>query len=344
MTLVDPFWAGALIHGAGSDLERLRAAGHAPPDVPYGALAEACGDLDRARRWLAAPPLRTRGRLLTCLDPGWPQRLRALDDAPAALLVEGDPACLASRPSVAIVGTRRCTAYGRSVARTLGRALAAAGAVVVSGLARGVDAWAHHGAVEAGRTVAVLGHGLGHMSPASNRALRDAIVANGGAVVSIWPDDFEATRWTFPRRNRWIAALSDHVVVVEAPARSGALITASEALSMHVEGPSPVWAVPGPIGVDASAGCLLLLSEGARVVRSVESFVDAVVGRRPPAAPVDDAWLARLCAGASLDEVARLRGVSTLELVRELTRLELRGEVVRLPGQRYARGGGPSHA
>jgi len=341
---VDPFWSGALAFGRRDDLLRLVAMGCEPPHVPYGPLAEATGDLDRARRWLAAPPLRTRGRLLTCLDPAWPARLDLLDDAPAALLVEGDPACLSAPVAVAIVGTRRCTAYGRSVARTLARALGRAGVMVVSGLARGVDAWAHHGAVEAGRTVAVLGHGLGHTSPASNRRLRDEIVERGGAVVSTWPDDFEATKWSFPRRNRWIAALSDHVVVVEAPERSGALITATEAWSMHVEGPSPVWAVPGPVGAPASAGCLRLLSEGARVVRSVEAFVREVTGRGAEAAVPDELWLTRLCAGASLDEVAKLRGVSTLELVRELTRLEVRGVVVRLPGRRYARGGSPSHA
>lgn len=344
MPLIEPFWSGALLHGRLEDIERLVALGYTPPDVPYDALAQACGDLERARRWLDTPAQPTLGRVVTCLDADWPVRLRGVDDAPPVLLVEGDPACLSIRPAVAVVGTRRCTAYGRSVARTLGRALGAAGAVVVSGLARGIDAWAHHGAVDAGRTIGVLGHGLAHMSPASNRRLRADIVARGGAVVSTWPDTFEATKWSFPRRNRWIAALSDHVVVVEAPEQSGALITATEATSMPLDAPRPVWAVPGPIGVGASSGCLLLLSEGARVLRSVESFVDEVVGRPVPGGAGDEAWLTRLCAGASLDDVARLRGISTLELVREVTRLELRGELVRLPGQRYARAGSSNHA
>lgn len=332
MDVLEPFWAGALRYGCGENMERLASFGIPLDQVDVEVLVAAGVERRRAARWLRCGPLETRGIAVRWTDPAYPEALRALK-GPPVLLVEGDVRCLASARSVGVVGTRRCTAYGRSVARTLGRALAAQGVVVVSGLARGIDACAHQGAMEVGRTVAVLGHGLAFTSPRSHWRLREELVERGGLVVSVWPDAQEPAVWTFPRRNRWIAALSQHVVVVEAPLRSGALITAEQAIQLE----RTVWAVPGQIGQPAGEGCLQLIHEGsAKMVCSTNALLREVTGRAPPR---DEDWLERLCAGASLDEIAQLRGLSTMEVVREVTRLELAGRLVRLPGQRYARAG-----
>lgn len=334
-TEIQSFWVGAMLYGTVEEVDGVLRMGVSPHRIGESHLVQAGVTPRRARAWVRTSSSRTRGGVITAVDRRYPARLRGIPDAPPVLLVEGDASCLDIGPSVGIVGTRACTAYGRSLARTLGHALARQGALVVSGLARGIDAAAHQGAADGGRTLAVLGHGLAHTSPASNLALRHRIIERGGLVLSTWPDAVEPARWTFPRRNRWIAALSQHVVVVEAPVRSGALITARDALEL---GGSRVWAAPGPVGASASAGCLELIRRGdAQVLTSVAQLVQAVTGALPPQ---EQDWVARLCAGASLDEVARMRDVSTLELLRELTRLELMGEVVRLPGQRYARTGG----
>jgi DNA processing protein len=244
------------------------------------------------------------------------------------LLVEGDPAVLA-RPAVAIVGTRACTAYGRGVARHLAASLAQAGVVVVSGLARGIDGEAHLATLGVGPTVAVVGHGLGTTAPPSHADLRRRLVACGGVVVSTWPDDEPPRPWHFPERNAWIAGLAQLVVVVEAPARSGALITARAALAEGRE----VAAVPGPLGAPASVGCLELIEEGARVVADVARFVASIA---PSATPGPEAWLADLFAGVDLDAIARRRGRTVAEVLAEVARLEVEGRVVRVPGGRYA--------
>ena len=189
--------------------------------------------------------------VITVADSRYPAALRRTGSPPPVLCVEGSLDVL-QRPAVAIVGTRDCTGYGRRVARRLAEQLAQGGRVVVSGLARGIDEEAHLGACDAGATVAVLGHGLGHTAPASHRGLRRRIVAQGGAMVSAWPDDVAPRPFTFPQRNAWISGLSDAVVVVEAGERSGALITARWASQDGRE----VFAVPGPVGAPASAGCL----------------------------------------------------------------------------------------
>ncbi|MBD0290482.1 MAG: DNA-protecting protein DprA, partial [Thermoleophilia bacterium] len=162
-------------------------------------------------------------------DAGYPPLLAQLDDPPERLFVRGAPSVLA-RTSVAVVGARSCSAYGAHVACTLARELAAAGVVVVSGLARGVDSEAHRGALEArGLTVAVLGCGIDRDYPVRHAGLARAI-AERGAVVSEWGPGAEPAPWRFPARNRIIAGLAAATVVVEARERSGALITADFAL------------------------------------------------------------------------------------------------------------------
>ena len=261
-------------------------------------------------------------------DPNYPRCLMELPDAPPVLFLEGNRSCL-DVPGAAVVGTRNCTVYGAANARRLAGSLAAAGMIVVRGLARGIDSHAHRAAMEVGKTIAVLGHGLGHTSPRSNRLLRSSIVDRDGLIVSTWPDDVAPRPYMFPRRNRWIAALSQLIAVVEAPVRSGALITASAALELGRD----VWAVPGQLGASASAGCNRLIAQGAGLIWDVDEFVGFVTGCSQNR---QEDWLQLLFAGAPLDAVARKRNCSVVDLLAELSMMELKGEVVKLPGQQYA--------
>jgi len=185
-------------------------------------------------------------------DERYPAGLRTAPAAPWALIGRGDPVRLGRlepSASVAVVGSRRATSYGREVARELGRDLAREGVVVVSGLAFGIDACAHRGALEAGSTVAVLGCGPDVAYPASHRALWRQI-SERGLVLSELPPGTGAWRWTFPARNRIVAGLCGMTVVVEAAQRSGSLITANLAADLGRE----LGAVPGPVSSRASAG------------------------------------------------------------------------------------------
>lgn len=210
----------------------------------------------------------------------FPERLRAIFDPPPALYLRGDgaPELLASR-AVAVVGARACSPYGAQVARMLGRELAGAGLVVVSGLARGVDGEAHRGVLEAeGLTVAVLGCGIDRDYPASNAQLSRRI-EDRGLVVSEYEPGVEPAPWRFPARNRIIAGLCEAVVVVEARERSGALITADFALDEGRE----VFAVPGEITAALSAGTNALLKLGATPLTSAQDVLDALGIERTPA-------------------------------------------------------------
>lgn len=337
MDTISSFWSGAQRLADHLDLDVLaqRAGG-------WDALVRAdAGDLvglgcppELAHRWLSTPPQTTQGKAITRLHPAYPASLARRRGAPPVLFVGGELALL-QRRAIAVVGTRRCTPYGASVARHLGSALGRAGLVTVSGLARGIDTHAHRGAMRTGETLAVLGHGLAHTSPPSNTDLREAIEGSGGTVVTTFPDEHSPARWTFPSRNRWIAGLAECVVIVEAPRGSGALITAR----LAVEHDIPVYVIPGHVGVSACQGSNELIEAGAIPLLDVDAFVArqaglARPGERPP-------WLAHLLAGGTLEESARLRGASALDLLEELTRMELLGQVVRLPGGRYAAGGGP---
>jgi DNA processing protein len=190
--------------------------------------------------------------VVTLDDPEYPERLRRVDMPPPLLFVRGSLAALTAPASVAVVGTRRPTDKGRLIAAWIGSALARAGAVVVSGLAVGIDGAAHAAVVAEGMpTVAVLGGGHARLFPKAHERLADAIVAAGGAVVAELPPETPATRGTFPRRNRLVSGLSDATVVVEAGRRSGALITAGWALEQGRE----CFLVPGPLDAPTSEGC-----------------------------------------------------------------------------------------
>jgi len=211
--------------------------------------------------------------LLTIEDPDYPSYLKEIPGPPGVLYCEGRTASL-RQPSVAVVGSRRPTFYGRAVAENLARGLASRGCVVVSGLAVGIDAAAHRGALGEGETVAVLGCGIDVRYPRENRSLAREI-AEKGAVVSEFPLGTKPERGNFPIRNRIISGLSLGVVVVEAAAKSGSLITAGFALDQNRE----VMAVPGNITSDASRGANRLIKEGARLV---ENWEDAAAGLPAP--------------------------------------------------------------
>jgi DNA processing protein len=260
-------------------------------------------------------------------EPGFPPRLAAIHDPPVGLFVRGPAGLeLLTRPTVAVVGARACSSYGTAVALALGRELAAAGVVVVSGLARGVDAAAHRGALEAGVTVAVLGCGVDRDYPRAHASLAAAI-AQRGLVVSEYAPGVEPAPWRFPARNRIVAGLAQATVVVEARERSGALITADLALDEGRE----VLAVPGEITSRLSHGANHLLRLGATPVTCVADVL-AVVGVRPaPAAgPVLEPRLAAVRAAvadapAAVDEIVRHTGLSPAEVAAALAELELLG-------------------
>jgi DNA processing protein len=262
----------------------------------------------------------------------YPGSLRDAADAPWALIGRGDPGLLAGLEpfgAVTVVGARRATSYGREVARELGRELAAAGLVVVSGLAFGIDACAHRGALDGGRTIAVLGCGADVAYPASHRSLWRRICERD-LVLSELPPGATPWKWTFPARNRIMAALAGMTVVVEAAVRSGSLITADLAADLGRD----LGAVPGPVTSRASAGPNNLLAGGACVVRGAQDVLDAMLGagaRRldrtgPSLSPDLAAVLAAVDAGASGgDAVAAALDVSGPAAGAALARLELLG-------------------
>jgi DNA processing protein len=206
----------------------------------------------------------------------YPDSLRDAADAPWALVGRGEASLLDGlQPcdAVTVVGARRATSYGREIARELARELASAGIVVVSGMAFGVDACAHRGALDGGRTIAVLGCGPDVAYPASHRSLWRRI-GEAGLVISELPPGAKPWRWTFPARNRIMAALAGMTVVVEAAARSGSLITADLAADLGRE----IGAVPGPVTSRASAGPNNLLAGGACLIRDAQDVLDAMLG------------------------------------------------------------------
>jgi DNA processing protein len=209
---------------------------------------------------------------ICCHDPLYPAGLRSCPTAPPALVGKGDPGLLpvlARANVVTIVGSRRATSYGRGVARELGRDLAEAGIAVASGMAFGIDSSAQRGALEAGRTVAVLGCGADIAYPASHRPLWRKIVETGLVLSELAPGT-PPHRWTFRARNRILAALGGVTVVVEAAEHSGSMSTARRALAIG----RPVGAVPGPANSCLSAGPNQLLAEGARLIRSAQDVLD----------------------------------------------------------------------
>jgi DNA processing protein len=264
-----------------------------------------------------------------------PRLLRAIHDPPQRLHVRGAaPVELLERRLIAVVGARACSAYGTTVARALGRSLAEAGAVVVSGLARGIDAAAHRGALEAGApTIAVLGCGIDRDYPAAHAELSRTIRATG-LVVSEYESGVEPAPWRFPARNRIIAGLCAATIVVEARARSGALITADFALE---EG-RDVLAVPGEITSALSQGTNQLIRIGALPLTSVTEAIELLgfealsTPKRDLSAPAEELLAAVRAAPGDVDRLARTLGRSAADVATGLVELELAGLVINVEG------------
>ena len=253
--------------------------------------------------------LRTLGVLaVTIEEPSYPARLAAIAMPPHVLYLRGAHAALSGARAVAVVGTRRATSAGRSTAVRIATALVAADATVVSGLAFGIDGAAHDATLRAGgTTVAVIGGGHASVGAAAHARLAEAIVARGGAVVSELAPDVPPSTGTFPRRNRLISGLTDATVVVEAPAKSGALITASWALEQG----RACFLVPGPIDSRTAAGCLAFLREFpevAHIVAGVPQLI-ADLGYAGDAAADRDALAAATSQDLGRTEAAVARGL-----------------------------------
>jgi DNA processing protein len=231
-------------------------------------------------------------RLLACADPAYPAALRDLPDAPPILWVRGDPGCLA-RPVIALVGARNASSLGLRMARALAAELSEAGHVIASGLARGIDTAAHGASLDRG-TAAVMAGGIDVIYPSENTALSERIVA-AGCLLSEQPPGLVPQARHFPARNRLISGLARAVVVIEAAAKSGSLITARTALDQGRE----VMAVPGhPIDARA-AGCNMLIRDGATLVRSAADVIEAL-----PRPPMPDQAEMPLAPGAATSDIA----------------------------------------
>jgi len=286
--------------------------------------------------------------VVTLEDADYPKLLREIADPPLALYIKGS--LPAEEIAIAVVGSRHASLYGMQTAERLGYDLALRGVTVVSGLARGIDGASHRGALKAGgRTVAVLGSGLTHLYPPEHEELSAQIVEQG-AVISEYPMETLPEPYNFPRRNRLISGLSLGVVVVEAAARSGALITANCALEQGRE----VFAVPGPITTPTSQGTHHLLKEGAKLVTSVEDILEelrvtpqpvrpaaARASAHEPADLVPEEQRVFACLSRDepcyIDTIAEDSGMDAAEVSSALLHLELRHLVWQLPGKRFIR-------
>ncbi len=297
--------------------------------------------IDQTLHWLQ----NSRHHFLTLADPRYPQALLDIPDPPIVLYVKGHLARLHA-PAIAIVGSRNASAQGLLNAGQFAASLSQTGFVVVSGLAMGIDAAAHAGALHhAGSTVAVIGTGIDIVYPARNRALAMRI-ADEGCVVSEYALGTGALAANFPRRNRLISGLSRAVLVIEAAARSGSLITARVA----VEQGRDVYAIPGSIHAPLSKGCHWLIKQGAKLVESAQDVLEEIAPAGPVAtarsleSPALPAMLAALLSALGFDPVdsdtlVARTGLDVAALSGQLLELELLGCLEVLPGGNYRRVG-----
>jgi len=352
----------------GLDADRLRAVAGCSADLellerPDRALLASLGLTTSGVAWLAAPDearidadlrwLEASGTaLLASTEAAYPELLRCSPDAPAVLFVRGNPASLLE-PQLAMVGTRNPTAGGRATAREFAASFARLGLGITSGLALGIDAACHEGALDAGGiTVAVLGCGLDRVYPRENTALADRVVASG-ALISEFPPGTPALREHFPQRNRIIAGLAHGTLVIEAARKSGSLITARLAGVAGRE----VFALPGSIHNPLARGCHELIRQGAKLVECIEdvltelkiSLAHQLLGCPAQPAPgtsvagpvLDKAYKILLDAlafePASVDSLIERTGMNSESIASMLLILELDGHVAPHPGGRYSR-------
>ena len=287
--------------------------------------------------------------IVTVADPGYPELLRRIDEPPLLLYIDGNPDVL-PLPSLAIVGSRNPTHGGTRNAHDFAQHLGGAGFCIVSGLAQGIDAAAHHGALDGGgATIAVLGHGIDRIYPAVNQQLAHAIAAHG-ALVSEFPLGVHPERQNFPQRNRLISGISLGTIVVEAARRSGSLITARLAGEQGRE----VFALPGSIHNPLARGCHQLIRQGAKLVETADDIVSELAPltghvlqttvesttKRTSSMSNDDEYqvLANFLSHDPIhvDELVRQSGLTIDEVSSMLLILELEGKVEKLAGGHYS--------
>jgi len=280
----------------------------------------------------------------------YPASLRQSYDPPLVLYVWGD-VLERDQHALGVVGSRRCSHYGTHSARQFSFQLATSGFTIVSGLARGIDTHAHEGAIAAnGRTVAVIGSGLGQVYPAENMGLAEKIADGYGAVISEFPLNTPPSKKTFPMRNRIVAAWSQAILVVECPAWSGALITANLAGELG----KPIYAVPGPIDRPTSAGCNNLIREGGILVTGGQDILDDLsvlplhdhapfVEESPTHSSVELVGIEQQIVAALengemlMDELLSVTELPLPDVNATLLKLEIMGMVQQLPGSRFAK-------
>ncbi len=321
---------------------------YATPEVLSGIRAAADGKAAAREIRMARD---AGAEILTLGDPGYPKLLAQIHAPPPVLYLKGT-LLPEDETAVAIVGTRSATPYGLDHAERFGEELASLGITVVSGLAEGVDRAAHEGALKAGgRTIAVVGHGLSTLYPRHHEELAERVELSG-CILSEFPMEMQPHAGNFPRRNRVIAGLSLGVLVVEAPARSGALITAREAMEQGRE----VFALPGPVSSPQSRGTNALLKDGAKLVCQVRDILEELAPqlkdqlaryRAPAANPAPGADLTveeaqvfhAVPAGLStgVERIARATTLGPARLMSVLTGLELKGLVRQVPGRGFSR-------
>ncbi|MFA6311282.1 MAG: DNA-processing protein DprA [Sterolibacterium sp.] len=341
--LLRTFGLPAAIFGAG--LVALRGVID-PPLAERLLLTDAAiaAEIDATLAWAAEPG----NAVVTLADSAYPQALLTSADPPVLLYVKGRVDLL-NRPAMAIVGSRNATPQGIANAEAFAASLSGVGLTVVSGLALGIDAAAHRGALSAtgahsGSTVAVIGTGADRIYPARNRELARSI-ASHGAIVSEFPLNTPALAANFPRRNRLIAGLAKGCLVVEAAARSGSLITAR----LAAEAGRDVFAIPGSIHSPLAKGCHQLIKQGAKLVESAQDILEEIgwhaavadpdAGLNGPAIDAEGVTLLTLLGPdpCDIDTLAARSGLTPAALLAMLLELELDGHVASLPGGRYQR-------
>lgn len=336
---IGPVKLARLVSASGSVAD----AWHDYPDK----ISRAGGDIDVDREFDLA--VKYGVEIVTPVDPLYPERLKHTPGAPLALYVRGEVSLL-SKPMIALVGTRRASRYGLAVASSLAYDLASAGWCVVSGLALGIDASSHQGALDAGgATVGVLGSALDRFYPEPNRNLAKEMVEKGGAVVSQFPFGHGADTTTFPIRNHVVAALASGVVAVECPVKSGTLITTSMAGELG----RPVMAVPGRVDSPMSAGCHDLIRNGALLVRNADDVLEALtplvrksssgniaecIDPLTPGYSTQEALVMLHVddVGIGLDDLVMKTGLTAREINQIAISLRMKGFVRFLPGNRIS--------
>ncbi len=344
--LLEAFGSPAAVFSAGERVQEVQGVGPQLKAVFSDAFL-----LERARKWAKSELDRASARgihLFSLADSRYPELLRTIHDPPVLLYLKGNPDLL-QKTSVALVGSRAATSYGKRISCTLAAQLARAGIVVTSGLALGIDGSAHEGCLEAGGgTIAVLGCGVDVVYPQGHARLYDQVLSNG-LIISEYPLGTRPDAFRFPARNRIISGLSRGIVVVEATCRSGSLITARLGLDQGRE----VFAVPGRVDSVKSEGTHELIRMGATLIQSAKDILEelqlATSSHCSGAEKDEEMSCSELSVNeekilayvdvypVDIDELRVKTGFASGELHNHLLQLELKGIIRQLPGQQYER-------